>query len=78
MEFDLTKEVEQKVEERNTMIQNYNIAYKDVLKADSDAARNVSVTYATKMNEMNINTYKYGVIAAIAIIAFIVYRKYKK
>ena len=64
--------------ERNSLISKYNATYKDALAKDRDSARGVAVTYATKMNEMNITAYKYGLIAGILIVAFIVYRKFKK
>jgi hypothetical protein len=78
MEADITNEVGGKVAQRNSDIEKYNLKYKNLVAADANASRGVAVSYATKMNEMNISTYKYGVIAAIAIIAFIVYKKFSK
>lgn len=78
MEKDIQEQLDAKIELRDITINAYNERYKDQLGKDADASRGVAVTYATKMNEMNVTAYKYGVIAGIIIVGYIVYKKFKK
>jgi hypothetical protein len=78
----IAKDLQNKIDglnaERNALITTYNAKYKNALEKDRDAARGVAVTYATKMNEMNISAYKYALIGGILILSLVVYKKFKK